>query len=129
MALSDGILQHWLLAGKDRGVLDFLDYTTGLVMAAMRRVLREMVAAVSVSGLELVESRINGAYVHDLDPSNDLHIITEHAQKRANTQGSTLQPVMIGMLDKLGIECSINPANMGRLLVTSRQLQQYVLHS
>lgn len=63
---------------------------------------------------------------HVHDPSKDLHIITGHAQNRAGKQGSTLQPVIIDMLDTLGIECSINPRNKGQLIVTSSQLQQYI---
>ena len=38
-----------------------------------------------------------------------------------------LQPVIIGMLSELNMECSIDPRNKGKLVVTASQLQQYMV--
>ena len=128
MAVNVGILQHWATKQRNAGMLDLHDFTTGLVMAAMRSVLRDMVKQHEIiatdSSKQPADGLLTSGYVHD--PSKDLHIITGHAQNRANKQGSTLQPVITGMLSKLDIECSINPRNKGELIVASKQLQQYI---
>ena len=117
-ARSEGVMQHWITTGRDAGLLDFHDFTTGMVMAAMRLVLHQMSQPAAQS---------SSSHVHD--PSSDLHIITGHAGSRAGQDGSVLQPVITTMLKALSIECSISSTNRGLLIVKSEQLQAHIARS
>eukprot|EP00953_Heterococcus_sp_UTEX-ZZ885_P028470 15185-Heterococcus_DN1.PRE.5 len=63
-------------------------------------------------------------YVHN--PTNDLVIITGHAGSRSDQDGSILQPCIIEFCKKVGIVCTVNGKNKGRLDITAAQLQQYI---
>jgi hypothetical protein len=58
--------------------------------------------------------------------AEDLIIITGHALTRDDRDGSVLQPVILSMLQQLGIVCTVDPINLGKLIVDSAELQQYV---
>jgi hypothetical protein len=114
------IQDHW--SSKHKGKLDFHYFTVGQAAAAMRIVLWDMIPQeVKLS------SSSNSSHVHDV--KRDLHVITGHAMNREDKAGSVLQPYIINMLKKQNIECVVNPNNIGRLVATSNQLQQFVARS
>jgi pentatricopeptide repeat protein len=110
------VLSHW--STRDKGKLDFHDFTEGMAAAAMRIVLREM-----VSHKGTARKRTSVSYVHPI--ANDLHIITGHAMHREDKHGSILQRLVMNMLKQLNIECSINARNKGMVTVKSSALQQH----
>jgi hypothetical protein len=102
-------------------MLAFHEFTEGMAAAAMRIVLRDIVkqkATAHTSG-----SSHSASFVHPI--VSDLHMITGHAMHRVERDGSVLQPAIIQLLKQQGIHCQVNPNNMGRLIVTSSELQQY----
>ena len=98
------------------------------MMAAMRSVLRDMVDKHQDATNDDSDQQANqlhkAGYVHD--PSKDLHIITGHSQNRANKQGSTLQPVIMAMLNSLGIAANFDENKRGLLIIPSSELQRYL---
>jgi hypothetical protein len=119
--LQRGLIpSHWSIIVQ--GVLDFHEFTEGMATAAVRIVLRAIVARKK----EVEQNRnsiADAPYVHPI--ANDLHIITGHALHRAERDGSVLQPSIIEMLKQEGVHCQVNPDNKGRLIVTSSALSQY----
>jgi pentatricopeptide repeat protein len=111
--LSGGFLQHWSV--KRKGMLDFHKYSTGMTLAAMRLVLRD----VCTYNIQPDSKH----YVHD--PTTDLVIITGHANSRQDQDGSILQPCIVGYCKELGIVCTVIPTNKGRLVITAAQLQLF----
>jgi hypothetical protein len=87
-----------------------------MTLAAMRLVLLDM-------GSYNVQSDIE-YYIHD--PATDLVIITGHASSRGNVDGSILQPCIIEYCNKLGIVCTVQRTNKGRLTISAQQLLQYI---
>jgi hypothetical protein len=87
-----------------------------MTLAAMRLVLRDMCSYD-------VQSDSKQHYIHN--PTTDLAIITGHASSRQNQDGSILQPCIIDYCNKLGIVCTVNSRNKGRVDITAAQLQQY----
>jgi pentatricopeptide repeat protein len=104
-------LSHWSL--RDKGKLDFHQFTEGVAAAALRIVLRAIVEQKATDC---------ASYVHPI--ANALHIITGHGTGDGK-QGSVLQPVLIAMLKQLKIKCYINPNSKGRLVISSSNLRQH----
>jgi pentatricopeptide repeat protein len=118
--LQQGLVpHHWSTVRQ--GMLDFHDFTVGMTAAAMRIVLRDILLATDPD-----KKSSSDAYVHDVN--SDLHIITGHAMHRADKDGSVLQPVIVSMLEGIGVNCYVNADNKGRLTVRSSELQRYVEH-
>jgi pentatricopeptide repeat protein len=110
-------LSQWSINNK--GMLDFHDFSEGMAAAAMRIVLRDMMphkAGVTSS------SSSNTRYVHPI--AKDLRIITGHALKRQEKDGSVLQRLVMNMLKQLKIECSIDAHNKGMVIAKSGALQE-----
>jgi pentatricopeptide repeat protein len=113
---SRDLLQHWSTHEPNKGMLDFHEYTTGMTLAAIRLVLRDMCSFAAHSDSE--------HYVHN--PATNLVIITGHASSRQDQDGSILQPCIIEYCTKLGILCQVDFRNKGRLIISAAQLQQYI---
>jgi pentatricopeptide repeat protein len=113
-------LSHW--SAIDKGMIDFHEFTEGMAVAAMRIVLRDIVAQVTT---DISGSRNSASYVQPI--SNDLHIITGHAMHRSREErdSSVLQPLVMNMLKQLNIECYVSPSSKGRLIVSSSSLLRY----
>jgi pentatricopeptide repeat protein len=90
--LSRGLLQHWSV--KRKGMLDFHNYSTGMTLAAMRLVLRDM---------GCYELQSDGKhYKHN--PATDLVSITGRASSRGHADSSSiLQPYTIDYCNKFDI--------------------------
>jgi pentatricopeptide repeat protein len=115
-------LSHW--STRDKGKLDFHDFTEGMAAAAMRIALRAIAYSVGQTTTATAhdDSSSSASYVHPI--GNDLHIITGHGTGDGK-QGSVLQPLVLNMLRQLNIECCINARNKGMVTVKSDALQKY----
>jgi hypothetical protein len=100
--LSRGLRQ--LCSNAVSGMLDFHEYSSGMALAAMRLVLRDMCTYDTHSDSK--------HYVHN--PATNLVIITGHASSRRDQDGSILQPCIIDYCSKLGIVCTVHVKNKGR---------------
>jgi pentatricopeptide repeat protein len=119
--LESGLTKHhW--STKDRGKLDFHDFTEGMAAAAMRLVLRASVAQAATAHTSRGSATELYMYVHPIE--TDLHIITGHGTGDGK-QGSVLQPAIIQLLKQLHIERHVSSNNKGRLVGSSSELQQY----
>jgi hypothetical protein len=105
-------------------MLDFHAFTEGMTAAAMRIVLRDVVSHKATANGDSTSGIISSASVSYRHPvANDLHIITGHAMHRQDRDGSLLQPLVMNMLKRLRIECSIDAHNKGRVIVRSSALR------
>eukprot|EP00953_Heterococcus_sp_UTEX-ZZ885_P002525 1869-Heterococcus_DN1.PRE.1 len=116
--IYEKLITHW--HPNQMYTLDFHEYTTGLVLAAMRLVPHDMKASAID---DKTTARHSDAHVHDA--KQNLLIITGHAMNRADKSGSPLQPCITDMLQQLNISSHINSTNKGRLIVPSQQLLAY----
>jgi pentatricopeptide repeat protein len=111
-----------------KGKLNFDRFSLGEASAAMRVVLHGMVNNASTdNSVSNSDTGASGSYVHNAQ--HDLHIITGHAKSTYAKIAGVLKLHMINMLKGLGIECSVNPAIISELFVTSSELQQYITRS
>eukprot|EP00953_Heterococcus_sp_UTEX-ZZ885_P015255 8598-Heterococcus_DN1.PRE.2 len=112
--LSRGLRQHWSVKRKSQ--VDFHTFGVGMALAAMRSILHGMCSYSVQSD--------STHYVHN--PAANLVVITGHASGRPDRDGSILQPCIIDFCNKLGIVCTVDSADIGRLVITAAELQQYV---
>jgi pentatricopeptide repeat protein len=138
--LGSGLAQHWSSAASSAGMLDFHGFSIGMAPAALRLVLRDMCSAAATAAATAAaaatakkskrvskkRSTSSSAAQHVHSAAEDLIIITGHALTRDDRDGSVLQPVILSMLQQLGIVCTLDPTNVGKLIVDAAQLQQYV---
>jgi pentatricopeptide repeat protein len=115
------VLSHW--STRDKGKLDFHDFTEGMAAAAMKIVLCDIVLCRATARKSNSSDSNSASYVHPIH--YDLHIITGQAMHRQHKDGSVLQPLIMNMLKQLNIECSINKRNTGMVTVKSSALQEY----
>jgi pentatricopeptide repeat protein len=145
-----GVLQHW--SARYSGVLDLHGYSASMAQAAVRHVLRDMIAAATTAGCTVSGSSTDSSSSttsssrttadgdnqqqrqqqqqqqynskqHVHDVNTDLHIITGHASSRTGQHGSVLQPSIISMLQQqYSAQCYVNSRNRGRLVVPATEL-------